>query len=163
MPILRKRKPKPKPPARDRAAAVRAHLVGAWYRHPLALITGALALLGSAAAAGPLVLGAINYYQTADDAKEMEKRLEAKFEKYQRAQERSDAWRDARSIRMEAIVAKNRTNDCNVLRDNLQRAGKMMSPTERAACEQYQAELDDANRRYALAQTAAMAATKEKP
>ncbi len=142
-------------------SAVHARIASAWYRHPVALISGGLALLGAVATASPLLLGALRYYQTADDAADMERRLEAKFGKFQQSQQTSDAFRDMRSIRMEAIVAKNRVNDCNVLRDNLQRAGKYMSPTERAACDQYQGELDDANRRYAEAQRAAMALTKE--
>ena len=136
-----KRKPTPPSPRKpvDVAAAFQTHP-----KITLATIGTIIAIL---AAIGPGVFWAINYYVS-----------HSEFNAYQKHTATTLAWRDVQAIRTEAVVARNRVNDCELLKER----GRGMTPLERATCAQYQAELDDANRRFVEARTLAAEASKEK-
>jgi hypothetical protein len=136
-----------KKPVAPRRAAMHERLARAWYEHPIAVITSIFALLAAAAGASPLILGALNYYQTTADA-----------DKHKAHDEQVAAWQSVQMLRMEATVARNRVNDCNVRREQK----LSLTPIERAACLQYEQDFGSANTRLADAQRRAMETTKEK-
>lgn len=83
----------------------------------------------------------------------------AEFNQYKVEALRSDLWRDVRAFGMEAIVARNRVNDCNLMRE---RKNQVLSQLERNVCKQYEEDLAEANRRVIEARNAAMALAKDK-
>lgn len=74
------------------------------------------------------------------------------FTEYKTQELRNDRWRDVRAYRVEGTIARNRVNDCNILKQNKH----VLSSLERATCDQYEQDMKDANNKLMEAQSKAM-------
>lgn len=151
---MTKRPPKPKPakpPTHERLKA-------AWYRHPVAIISGVLAFLGAAVSATPAIQWAVGYYQTSSDAKEQEIRLHAEIEAHKIVERRTNAWAMVQDLRRDTVLSRNRVNDCNLLRERT----SGLTTLEKNVCDQYRDDLEQATKKYNEAVQQAQALSKEK-
>lgn len=151
-------KPKPKlksvAPAPRQPLVTSERMVQAWHTHPkltLATVGAVIAILTSIAPFVTTWYSDFVRHAEFNAYKEDNQRI---F----RSQDVKDMWRDVRAFRMEATVARNRVNDCNVMKER-QRG---LTQLERAVCDQYAQDLADANRRAVEAQAAAAAASGNK-
>jgi hypothetical protein len=147
----RLKKPAPVAPAKRAALVTPERMAQAWHSYPkltLATIGAVIAILTSIA---PFVTAWLGDFVRRPEFNLYKSEVLDTF-KYQAGK---DAWRDVRAIRMEATVARNRVNDCDLLKERQ----TTLSPLERATCAQYLQEMNDANRRLIEAQATARAAT----
>lgn len=122
-------------------------MLAAFHHYPKLTLTGLATIIGIITAIGPFVLTWYNDFVR-----------HAEFNDYKTSTLRSDLWRDVRASQVEATLARNRLNDCNLLRERKQG----LTALEKAVCKQYEDELDAANKRINVARDAAMALSKEK-
>jgi hypothetical protein len=137
-----KRKPTPLPALKKPPVVTPEGLMSLWHRHPkmtLATVATIITILTSIA---PFVSAWINDFI---------RRVE--FNEYKTQALRDDRWRDVRAYRIEATMARNRLNDCNILKQNKH----VLSSLERAVCDQYEQDMNDANHKLMEAQSKAMA------
>lgn len=101
--------------------------------HPWGTIGAIIAFAASLASAWPIFVTASHYYYTASDAADWRTELERRM-----------AWAEVRDLKRDAVVARNRVNECRIKINNKE----AMSNMEHAVCDQYEDELRDAQRAY---------------
>lgn len=160
MPSKRKasRVAKPTKPKAVPKAPMHERMKEAWYQHPVAIVSGVLIFLGAAVSATPAIQWAVGYYQTSENAKAMEARLRAELEAYKTVKQRNDAWAKSQDLRRDTVLARNRVNDCNLLKER--KSG--LTPLEKNVCQQYDDELRLATSKFDKAQSDADSMSKDK-
>lgn len=138
---------KPKPPVKPQPRLTSQAVKAAAENHPWWSLTTLGIVVAILAGLAPGIFWAIDYYLP---RKEFRVHLETTA--------RTDAWRDVQSFKRDATVARNRVNDCALIKE---RKGGM-SPLEKAACAQYQDDMDAANAAWVEAQKNARVLSKEK-
>lgn len=114
-------------PAKRAPVVTAERIKTAWHNHPKITLATIGALLTTMTAIGPFAAAWLSDFVR-----------RAEFD----ANRRIEAWRYVETVGLSATAARNRVNDCDILRDK----GKL-SDIEKKACAQYQADLDAANRR----------------
>lgn len=100
---------------------------------------------------GALITSAVwidNRYITADEMKAMETRITARSQQRESAIMRKLAWSAVTDAKRDAIVARNRVNECNIKRDKRE----PFTALERAVCTQYEDDLHNAQVAFEAAQ-----------
>ena len=120
----------------------------AWESHPIAAISGIVALIGALVSIWPAITWISGHFQTAEDARQMELRLHRET-----AALRVDAARQSQ------FAARNRVNDCNIRRTS---KDVVMSTLEQNACAQYDDDYRNATARLDDAIRAASTAYRDK-
>lgn len=103
----------------------------------MASVAATLALLTQVL---PIVLWVRGYFQTTDDARSQEARLTALYRAGEVQNARRDAWGAYTSARLEAVLLRNRVNECDEKVE-----ARALRPKEVAACRQYTREFEAAN------------------
>jgi len=115
-------------PTKPKPAAVRR----VWTRHPWWSMGTVAAVVGTVVAVAPFVSSFLGRYQTVEAAHREVADVR-----------RQVAWIAVNQARQAATVARNRLNDCDIAK-----AKQGQTPLERAACAQYQQDMDAANTAY---------------
>lgn len=137
--------PKRKPPPAPAKAPMHERIKDAWYKHPLAIVIGIIAFLGSLSAATPITQWMLGYYFTSEKAQAMEARLHGELEAYKVLDQRTAAWAAVGDARRDTVLARNRVNDCNLLK---QRKNYSLTVLEQNICTQYDEELRLATQQF---------------
>lgn len=161
MPSQRRRGSRVAKPTKPKAvpkAPMHERMKEAWYQHPVAIVSAVLVFVGAAVSAAPAIQWAFGYYQTSENAKLMAAQLRAELDAYREAQRRSGAWGNVGDLRRDTVLARNRVNDCNLLKER--KSG--LTILEKNVCKQYDDELTLATDKFDRAQREAMMMTKDK-
>ena len=123
-------------------------LAHAWHERPLAVLGAIATVVTILAGVGPVTTALFGYYATQADLIE-----------HKESDALAAARQAVRDWRIEATLARNRVNDCDIIKDR----GKAQSDLERRACAQYREELSVAQQRYYKARETVAELNKEKP
>lgn len=121
---------KAKPAAKAPAANKSARIVGIWHQYPKLTLGTVATLIAIITGIAPWVTGWLSQFIT---RQEYDVHL------------RGEAWRYVETVRLSATAARNRVNDCNLLKEQR----RAVSPLERATCDQYAQDLAEANAKIA--------------
>lgn len=138
--MVKKKAPPPKPPTHERIRE-------AWYKHPVAIVSGLGIFIATAASAVPAVRWLVEHL----DAPGVEIRMQLKLDEHKLADARNLLWSTVQANKHElalidakVVAIRNRVNDCRIAKDR----GKPMTSLEASACDQYERELALGQKEY---------------
>lgn len=153
---LLKGKPKAAPRVRGRWTDRARDAVNAWPKLTLGTAAAVVGILGVLV---PWLIAWEAQYQRVEQAKIEAAQIRSEMKQHSTADERALAWTRYGTTRTEALVLRNRLNDCAVQVAQ----GAKQTPLEIAVCRQYEDEWRDADTRAKEARLAAQATTKAGP